>query len=253
MIRLAFDVRLAQGTFTLDVADDAEVEVLGVYGPSGSGKTSLLEVIAGLRGAGAGVSSSVGGEVLADTARGMHLPPHRRHVGYVPQDGALFPHLDVRRNVMYGSDSRLPPPDSRLDSAHIAPRSTSRSSWSGAWATCRAASVSGWPSRGRWCRRRGSCCWTSRSAGIDRGRKDRILPYLLRIRRELHVPMIYVTHDTRELVDIADRVLRLDDGRPGGRRGARDGAAPLEAGAKEKREKAVRSEKSGDAAADARL
>ena len=49
--------------------------------------------------------------------------------------------------------------------------------------------------------------------GIDRGRKDRILPYLLRIRRELHVPLVYVTHDARELVDIADRVLRLEDGR----------------------------------------
>ena len=85
----------------------AEVEVLGVYGPSGSGKTSLLEVIAGLRVPRSG-AVSVGGEVLADTSSGIHLPPYRRHVGYVPQDGALFPHLDARRNVMYGSDSRLP-------------------------------------------------------------------------------------------------------------------------------------------------
>ena len=212
MIRLAFDVQLAQGSFTLDVADEAEVEVLGVYGPSGSGKTSLIEVIAGMRVPRSG-AVSVGGEVLADTSSGIHLPPYRRHVGYVPQDGALFPHLDARRNVMYGSDSRLPSADSRLDPAHIC-------------ATLDIAQLLdrrvGDLSGGE--RQRVAIARALVSAprillldepltGIDRGRKDRILPYLLRIRRELHVPLVYVTHDARELLDIADRVLRLEDGR----------------------------------------
>jgi molybdate transport system ATP-binding protein len=211
VIRLTFDVRLAQGEFTLDVADDAEVEVLGVFGPSGSGKTSLLEVIAGLRVASRGVVS-VGGQVLEDTSRGIHLPPHRRHIGYVPQDGALFPHLDVRQNVVYGADSRAETADARLDPANIA-STLDISTLLGR----RVRDLSGGE------RQRVAIARALVSSprillldepltGIDRSRKDRILPYLLRIRRELHVPMIYVTHDAREMVDIADRVIRLEAG-----------------------------------------
>lgn len=211
MIRLTFDVRLTQGGFTLDVADDADVEVLGVFGPSGSGKTSLLEVIAGLRVPTRGVVS-VGGQVLADTSRGLHLPPHRRHVGYVPQDGALFPHLDARQNVMYGADSRGDTSGARLDPAHIA--STLDIS---ALLDRRVRDLSGGE------RQRVAIARALVSSprillldeplsGIDRGRKERILPYLLRIRRELHVPMVYVTHDSGEMADIADRVIRLESG-----------------------------------------
>jgi molybdate transport system ATP-binding protein len=211
VIRLTFAVHLAQGEFTLDVADDADVEVLGVFGPSGSGKTSLLEVIAGLRVPSRGVVS-VGGEVLEDTSRGIHLPPHRRHIGYVPQDGALFPHLDVRQNVMYGADSRVDTADARLDPAHIA-STLDISTLLGR----RVRDLSGGE------RQRVAIARALVSSprillldepltGIDRGRKERILPYLLRIRRELRVPMIYVTHDAREMIDIADRVIRLDAG-----------------------------------------
>lgn len=212
MIRVAFDVRLAQGGFTLDVADDAEVEVLGIHGPSGSGKTSLLEVIAGLRRPSRGVVS-VGGALLAETSRNFQLPPHQRHIGYVPQDGALFPHLDVRRNVMYGAASRGVAGDARLDPAHVAATLDIA-----ALLDRRVADLSGGE------RQRVAIARALASSprillldepltGIDRGRKERILPYLLRIRRELHVPMIYVTHDTHELIEIADRVLRIDAGR----------------------------------------
>lgn len=233
MIRLTFDVRLAQGDFTLEIADDAEVEVLGVYGPSGSGKTSLLEVIAGLRLPSRGIVS-VGGEVLADTSRSIFLPPHRRHVGYVPQDGALFPHLDVRRNVMYGAASRTVALDARLDPAQIAATLDID-----ALLDRRVRDLSGGE------RQRVAIARALVSSprillldepltGIDRGRKERILPYLLRIRRDLRVPMIYVTHDTRELVEIADRVLRLESGRLAGagdpRRQLASGEAAADAG-----------------------
>jgi molybdate transport system ATP-binding protein len=214
VIRLCFDVHLGQGAFALDVTDDAEVEVLGVFGPSGSGKTTLLEVIAGLRTPTHG-QVVIGGDVLVDTARGVQRPPHSRHVGYVPQDGALFPHLDVRGNVLYGAAARSrahrraePGPDfahilATLDIAHLTAR--------------RVRDLSGGE------RQRVSIARALVSSprillldepltGVDRGRKDRILPYLLRIRGELRVPMVYVTHDARELCEIADRVLRLEDG-----------------------------------------
>ncbi len=205
MIRLAFDVRLPQGDFVLDVADEADVEVLGLYGPSGSGKTSLLEVLAGLRVPERG-RMAVGGECLLDTSRGIAVPPHRRRVGYVPQDGALFPHLDVSGNVRYGMES------SRIDAGHLA-------------ATLDIAHLMGRAvghlSGGE--RQRVAIARALASAprlllldepltAVDRDRKERILPYLLRIRRELHVPMVYVTHDAREMADLADRVLTLDAG-----------------------------------------
>ena len=101
MIRLTFAVMLRQGAFTLDLQDDATVEVLGVFGPSGSGKTSLLEVIAGLRTPNQGLVR-IAEHTLLDTAEGVNVPVHHRRVGYVPQDVALFPHLDVRENLLYG-------------------------------------------------------------------------------------------------------------------------------------------------------
>ena len=122
MIRLTFAAALRQGAFTLDLEDDATVEVLGVFGPSGSGKTSLLEVIAGLRTPERGLVR-IADHTLLDTTAGVNVPVHHREVGYVPQDVALFPHLDVRRNLLYGrrqpadgrrGGCRLPIPDSRL-------------------------------------------------------------------------------------------------------------------------------------------
>jgi molybdate transport system ATP-binding protein len=212
VIRLAFAVRLAQGGFTLDMSDAADVEVLGLFGPSGSGKTSLLEVIAGLRQPQAG-HVNVGDDVLLDTTRGVNLPPHRRHVGYVPQDGALFPHLDVRQNVMYGADARpaarAARPDfdhiySTLEIVHLLARGIRDLSGGERQRVAIARALVSSPR---------ILLLDEPLTGIDRGHKDRIRPYLLRIRRDLHVPLVYVTHDAAELAEIADRVLRLEDGR----------------------------------------
>src|SRR5215204_207880 len=101
MIHLTMAATLRQGDFVLDVDDEATVEVLGVFGPSGSGKTSLLEVVAGLRTPHRG-RVRIADQWLLDTEAGVNVPVHRREVGYVPQDVALFPHLDVRGNLMYG-------------------------------------------------------------------------------------------------------------------------------------------------------
>ena len=207
MIHLAFSVRLQQGDFTLDVGDTTEVEVLGLFGPSGSGKTSLLEVIAGLRAPHAG-QIVVGDAVLLDGGRGINLPPHRRRVGYVPQDAALFPHLDVARNVAYGarSGSRLDTDHicATLDITHLLGRRVSELSGGERQRVAIARALVSAPR---------ILLLDEPLTAVDRGRRERILPYLLRIRRELHVPMVYVTHDARELAEIADRVLLMEGGR----------------------------------------
>ena len=99
MITLAFTLR--QGSFVLELEQELALGITALFGPSGSGKTTVLDAIAGLRKPSAGVIS-INDRVLFDARSGINLPPHQRHVGYVPQDVALFPHMNVRHNVLYG-------------------------------------------------------------------------------------------------------------------------------------------------------
>ena len=108
MISLTLDVTLRQQAFTLEVRESASVEVLGLYGPSGSGKTSLLEAIAGLRRPDEG-EIRINDRVLFSLRDGIDLAPRERHIGYVPQDALLFPHLNVEQNIRYGERADTPP------------------------------------------------------------------------------------------------------------------------------------------------
>src|ERR1041385_1514832 len=89
------------GAFTLDAAFAAEGGLTALFGRSGSGKTSLVNVIAGLIRPEHG-SVVVSGEVLTDTERGLFVKPKKRRIGYVFQEGRLFPHMTVRQNLLYG-------------------------------------------------------------------------------------------------------------------------------------------------------
>src|SRR4051812_36035960 len=94
-------VRLPLAAFTLEVDVTFDQPIAGVFGPSGAGKTSLLDLIAGLRRPAAG-TISLEDEVLFDADTRRNVPPRVRRIGYVPQDLALFPHLNVRANLVYG-------------------------------------------------------------------------------------------------------------------------------------------------------
>lgn len=91
--------------FTLEVAFSLGREVLAVLGPSGAGKTTLLECLAGLRRPEQGYIR-LGGRHLFSAGTGINVPVQKRRVGYVFQDYALFPHLTVKENVMYGVGGR---------------------------------------------------------------------------------------------------------------------------------------------------
>jgi molybdate transport system ATP-binding protein len=206
MIDLAIDIVLEQGEFSLQVADRSRVEVLGLFGASGSGKTTLLEAIAGLRQPARG-EIVVAGVTFFSSARGTNLAPRDRRVGYVPQDGLLFPHLNVRSNVLFGARSgpaHVEAVAEMLDIAALLRRPVQDLSGGERQRVALARALMTAPTL---------LLLDEPLAAVDRARRERILPYLLRIRRDLHVPLVYVTHDAAELSQIADRVLVMDNGR----------------------------------------
>ena len=209
MIEIAIDITLTQQAFVLTVRDVSVVEVLGLFGPSGSGKTSLLEAIAGLRTPDAG-EIRIADRLLFSSARQINLAPQDRAIGYVPQDALLFPHLSAAANINYGTPGgaahatdQFAALVSILDLQGLLDRKPATLSGGEKQRVAIARALMTRPS---------ILLLDEPLAGVDRERRDVILPYVLRIRRELHVPLIYVTHDEQELRSIADRVLRLERG-----------------------------------------
>ena len=98
---LAIDIRHRLGDFLLDARFETGGGLIALFGRSGSGKTSIINIIAGLIRPEHG-RVAIDDVVLVDTARGMFVPRHRRRIGYVFQEGRLFPHLTVRQNLLYG-------------------------------------------------------------------------------------------------------------------------------------------------------
>ena len=220
MIDLAFDIRIAQGDFALDVADRSRVEVLGLFGPSGAGKTTLLEAIAGIRRPADG-EIIVDGATLFSSRHGINVPSRGRRIGYVPQEGLLFPHMSVRGNLLFGATTGLRPQapghEARATGAKIGLETLANMLEITPLLDRRVQALSGGERQrialGRALMTHPALLLLDEPlAAVDRARRERILPYLLRIRRELHVPLVYVTHDATELNQIADRVLVIQDG-----------------------------------------
>jgi molybdate transport system ATP-binding protein len=211
MSLLLSNVSLPLAPFVLEVDAELRGRVTVIFGPSGSGKTSLLEVVAGLRPARSGLIR-LKDRVLTDTARGLLVPTRRRGIGYVPQDLALFPHLSVRQNLLYGS-----PANGSADSVfsfehvvafleiqHLVRRGVAELSGGEKQRVALARALLASPQL---------LLLDEPMASLDRSLKLRIIPYLARIRDECGIPMLYVTHDRHELLALADEMLVLVNGR----------------------------------------
>lgn len=206
------DVTLRQGSFGL-VVQARLGETAAVLGPSGAGKTTLLEAVAGLRRAEGRVV--VGGEVLQDSATGLFLPPERRRLGYVPQDGALFPHLSVRSNLAFGQPRPFSAGDADFAAMVLAldlqalleryPRHLSGGE------RRRVALGRALLARPR------LLLLDEPTAGLDPLRARKALARIRRVRDEVNVPLLVVTHQPEEALALASDVLLLD---AGGVRGA---------------------------------
>lgn len=206
------EVRLVLGAFTLELDLTLDRAVTGIFGPSGSGKTSLLNLIAGLRKPTAG-RIHLNETILADAQSRVHLPARQRRIGYVPQDLALFPHLDVRDNLAYGY--RAPSTD---DSAHFPLDHVAEVMEIDSFLKRDVLTLSG----GEQQRVAFARAVLSRPrlllldepmSSLDSRLKRRLIPFLHRIRDEFRIPLIYVTHDAAELAALCDEVTVLDHGR----------------------------------------
>jgi molybdate transport system ATP-binding protein len=204
---IALDFRLRQGAFLLEIHERIDARVTALFGPSGSGKTTILDAIAGLREPEEG-TVALGHRVLFSSAARVNLPPHRRHVGYVTQDVALFPHLDVRRNVLYGRRDgqklALDQVAGMLEVSGLLDRRIHQLSGGERQRVALARALMSAPD---------VLLLDEPLAAVDIERRRRILPYLERVRDELGVPIVYVTHDPEEVRRVADRVVVLDEGR----------------------------------------
>jgi molybdate transport system ATP-binding protein len=203
---IAVDIELAQGSFTLTAAFELAGGAAALFGPSGSGKTTILDAIAGLRAPRRG-AIAIAGRVLYSSDARVNVPPHMRHVGYVPQDVALFPHMDVRRNLVYGSHSGASPDLDRVLSmleidSLVDRRVTELSGGERQRVALGRALMSG-PSL---------LLLDEPLAAVDVPLRRRILPYLRRIRDEMRIPILYVSHDRDEVDELADAVVRLERG-----------------------------------------
>jgi len=204
---ILLDFTLHQGTFTLEIHERLNARVTALFGPSGSGKTTILDAIAGLRRPDGG-SIAIDSRVLFDPAAGINLPPHRRHVGYVAQDVALFPHMTVKQNVLYGRRDgqklALNTVAPMLEIADLLDRRVPQLSGGERQRVAVARALMSAPQ---------VLLFDEPLAAVDVERRRRIWPYLERVRDDLGVPIVYVTHDPVEVDRLADRVVQIENGR----------------------------------------
>ncbi len=197
---------MVQASFT-----STSTGVTALFGRSGAGKTSIINMTAGLVRPDEG-RISIDGRCLFDSSKGINLSPEKRRIGYVFQDGRLFPHLSVRSNLKYGM--KLVPPGDRyvefgqvvelLGIEHLLSR--------------RPAKLSGGEKQrvaiGRALLTNPLLLLMDEPlASLDAARKAEVLPFIARLSRELSIPILYVSHSLDEILNLADMMVLLDSGR----------------------------------------
>jgi molybdate transport system ATP-binding protein len=209
---LEFRCRLRyESGFVLDVAFSTDSSITALRGPSGSGKTTILSIIAGLRRPDQG-RITLGRRRLFDSAAGICVAPNDRWIGYVFQEPLLFPHLTVRKNLLYGYKRR--PRDARaIELGHVVrllelegllERMPHTLSGGQRHRVALGRALLSGPEL---------LLLDEPLASVDEALRRRVLDDIERIVKEWHIPTLYVTHDNRDVRRLAERSIVLDNGR----------------------------------------
>lgn len=207
MIEVEFE--LPRKKFTLSIKEQFGNGITGIFGPSGSGKTSLLHVISGLEIPESGLVK-VGGRVLYDAQRRINVPIEKRNIGYVFQDGRLFPHMTIEKNLTYGLKKKRPTDiqfDEVVEMLNIQHLLKSKPGHISGGERQRAAL--------------GRALLSSPDmllldepfSAVDIQLRSQILPFLLRIQQSVQVPILVVSHDLPDLLKLTDVLCIIKEGK----------------------------------------
>jgi molybdate transport system ATP-binding protein len=208
---LRVDVSKQLGEFAIEASFASEGRVTGLFGASGAGKTSLVNMIAGLLRPDRG-TIAINGETLDDASTRTHVAVHRRRIGYVFQDARLFPHLDVRGNLDYGRRMNHLAEDTALwrrvtellDIGDLLDRRPGKLSGGERQRAALGRALLSQPRL---------LLLDEPLGSLDEERKEDILPYLVRLRDEAGIPMVYVSHDPSEMRKLATQIAIIRRGR----------------------------------------
>lgn len=205
------DIHYQRGQFQLSVALSCEHAITGILGASGSGKSTLLKIIAGLLKPQQGYIR-FDSQLLFDAEVKVCLPSHQRHIGLVFQDGQLFPHMTVQQNLLYGY-RHISPEKRRFELAQVAAlleiqpliqRKVGQLSGGEKQRVALGRAILYSPQL---------LLLDEPLAALDQRLKEQILPFLVRIRDEINIPMLYVTHQPAELTFLQADIRYMQDGR----------------------------------------
>ena len=208
---LEVEIQHRLGAFALDARFKSGRGLTALFGRSGAGKTSIVNAIAGLLRPERG-RIAVGGKVLLDTGRRIAVPAHRRRIGYVFQEGRLFPHLTVRQNLLFGrwfaprgaTGGKLDEVVELLGIGNLLERRPGRLSGGEKQRVAIGRALFANPLL---------LLMDEPLASLDAARKDEILPYLERLRDDANVPIVYVSHSVGEVARLATTIVLISEGR----------------------------------------
>ncbi|MDD5723171.1 MAG: ATP-binding cassette domain-containing protein [Syntrophales bacterium] len=205
-MELNISIRKKLPHFDLDVSFSCrKSRLLALVGPSGAGKTTIIRIVAGLDRPDEG-RITYNGEVWVDTDKNIFLPPQERHLGYVFQEYTLFPHLTVARNVAFSADNNEDVPSllQRFNIWHLKDRKPDKISGGERQrcAICQAIA-----------RRPRLLLLDEPFSALDAVTRQNLRQEVRKLKRELSIPVIHVTHDISEALYLGDDVLPMVGGR----------------------------------------